>query len=64
MNETTEQTLIVSKKPFSSNFQVLLFVGQQTEEKDGKKVSPEFATESKADAFALDWMTKHPNGQK
>lgn len=62
MNENTGQTLIVSKKQFSSNYQVLLFVGQQTEEKDGKKISPEFPTEAKADAYAFGLMSKHPDG--
>jgi hypothetical protein len=27
-----------------------------------KKISPEYATESKAEAFAFDWMKKHPKG--
>jgi hypothetical protein len=62
LNENSGQTLIVSKKQFSSNYQVLLFAGQQTDANEGKKVSPEFATEPKAGAFAFDWMEKHPNG--
>ncbi len=41
---------------------VLLFDGIQTDENEGKKVSPDFATESRAEAFATDWMAKHPNG--
>jgi hypothetical protein len=28
----------------------------------GRKVSPEFPTESKAGSFAMDWMNKHPRG--
>ena len=39
-----------------------VFVGQQTEEKDGKKISPEFPTEAKADAYAFGLMSKHPDG--
>ncbi len=62
LNECSGQTLIVSKKRFSSNFQVLLFDGPPTEEADAKKLSPEFATESRADAFAFSFMKKHPDG--
>ena len=62
VNESTGQTLIVSKKEFSENYHVLLFAGQQTDKNESKRISPEFSTESKAEAFAMDWMEKHPNG--
>jgi hypothetical protein len=62
MNECTGQTLLVAKKQFSSDFHVVVFVAQQTEEKDGKAVSPEFSTEAKAEAYAVKLMTKHPDG--
>jgi hypothetical protein len=62
LNETTGQTLVVSKKEFSQTYHVSLYIGKQTIETDSKRVSPEFATESKAEAYALDWMEKHPNG--
>ena len=62
VNEETGQTLIVSKKEFSANYHVLLFAEEQTDEAKSKKISPEFPKETKADAFALDWMEKHPNG--
>lgn len=62
VNEITGQTLIVSKKEFSQNYLVLLFVGEQTNKNEGKKISPDFRTESKAEAFAIDWMGKHPDG--
>jgi hypothetical protein len=29
---------------------------------EGTKISPEYATESKAQAFAFKWMKKHPKG--
>ena len=29
---------------------------------EGKTISPDYATKSKADAFAENWMLKHPNG--
>jgi hypothetical protein len=35
---------------------------EQTDEKDGKKISPDFSTESKAEAYAFKLMTKNPNG--
>jgi hypothetical protein len=61
VNETTGQTLIVSKKEFSENYHVLLFTGQQTDKEDSKKISPVFQTKAKAEAFAFSWMEKHPN---
>lgn len=62
VNENTGQTLIVSKREFSANYHVLLFPGEQTNEAESKKISPEFSKQTKAEAFALDWMGKHPNG--
>jgi hypothetical protein len=40
----------------------VLFAGEQTDEAESKKISPEFSKKTKAEAFALDWMGKHPNG--
>jgi len=62
VNETTGETLIISKKEFSQNYHVLLFVGEQSSKKESKTISPDFHTESKAETFAIDWMGKHPNG--
>jgi hypothetical protein len=62
LNDCTGQTLVVCKKEFSQNYHVLLFPGRQIEKGDSKKISPDFPTETKADAFAVDWMEKHPNG--
>jgi len=62
-NATTGQRLIVSKKQFGQHYIVQLFPeGKNTEE--GQKISPEYATESKAEAFALDWMKKNAKGVK
>lgn len=61
-NENTGQTLIVSRKKFSANFHVLLIAGERTDDNEGKIVSPDYSTESKAEAIAVDLMTKHPNG--
>jgi hypothetical protein len=62
INATTGQTLVVKKKEFGEHYLVLLFPQEETDDVDGKKVSPEFPTESKAEAFALDWLKKNPNG--
>ena len=61
MNITTGQNLVVSKKQFGQHYLVLLFseVGSSDE---GAKISPEYATETKAEAFAFKWMKKHPKG--
>ena len=62
VNENTGQTLIVSKKEFSQKYHALLFAAEQTDEKESKKISPDFRTKAKAEAFAFNWMEKHPNG--
>ena len=62
MNEHTGQTLTITKKQFSADYHVLLFTGQQTDEKESKTISPDFPTESKAESFALKLMDKHPDG--
>ena len=62
LNETTGQNLVVSKKQFGQHYVVLLFPETRSGDGEGTKISPEYATESKAEAFALDWMKKHPTG--
>ena len=62
INENTGQTLIVAKKEFSENYHVLLFVGEETNKAESKKISPEFSKKTEAEAVALNWMGKHPNG--
>jgi hypothetical protein len=62
INEYTGQTLVITKKKFSGNYYVLIFVAQQTEEKEGRAISPEFSTETKAETYAVKLMTKYPNG--
>ena len=61
VNETTGQNLVVTKKQFSERFVVLLFPKTKNDE-EGKKISPEYTTEAKANAFAMDWMSQHPKG--
>lgn len=63
LNETTGQILVVAKKEFGEHFYVLLFNGVRTENSEGKTISPIFPTEAKAEAYAIRWMTKNPNGQ-
>jgi len=62
LNDTSAQTVVVSKKDFSSNYHVRLFECGQAKKEEGKTISPEYATKAKADAFATNWMQKHPNG--
>ena len=61
LNATTGQNLIVSKKQFGQHYIVLLFPEVRNSD-EGIKISPEYATEAKAEAFAFDWMKKHPKG--
>ena len=61
MNETTGQSLVVTKKQFSERFVVLLFPKIKNDE-EGRKISPAFETEAKATAFAMDWMSRYPQG--
>jgi hypothetical protein len=62
MNETTGQTLIVKKKEFGEHYFVWLFPNQTDDDAEGIKISPECPTQSKAEAFAISWMKKNPNG--
>jgi len=64
VNEITGQTLIVRKKEFGEHYQVLLFVSEENESEDSQKISPEFSTQSRAEAFAMDWMNKNPCGKQ
>jgi len=61
-NDTSGQIVVVLQKEFSKNYNVRLFECGQTEKEDGKTISPDYASKAKADAFAEDWMQKHPNG--
>ncbi len=61
-NDTSGQIVIVVQKEFSRNFHVRLFESGQSEKEDGKTISPDYASKARADAFAEDWMQKHPKG--
>ena len=61
LNFTTGQNLIVSKKQFGQHYLVLLFSEMRNCD-ESTKISPEYATASKAEAVAFKWMTKHPEG--
>ena len=61
VNATTGQSLVVSKKQYGEHYLALLFP-RIVNDDEGKKISPEFPTESKAESFAMDWMNKHPRG--
>jgi hypothetical protein len=60
-NETTGQSLVVTKKEFGTHYVVLLFPRVKVDDK-GEPISPAYATASKAEAYALNWMEKHPRG--
>jgi hypothetical protein len=62
INAITEQNLVVKKTEFGEHYLVMLFPLVKKDDEEGKKISPEYASESKAEAFAMDWMNKHPNG--
>jgi hypothetical protein len=61
VNETTGQNLVVKKKQFGIHYLVMVFPRMNGDE-EGKKISPEYPTEAKAEAFAMNWMSKHPLG--
>jgi hypothetical protein len=63
VNKTTGQNLVVTKKEFGEHYVVLLFPHVRTDDK-GETISPEYATASKAEAYLLNWMEKHPKGTK
>jgi hypothetical protein len=63
VNKTTGQNLVVTKKEFGEHYVVLLFPHVRIDDK-GETISPEYATASKAEAYALNWMKKHPKGTK
>jgi hypothetical protein len=62
VNSATGQNLIVSKKQYGEHYLVMLFPEVRNDDEEGRRISPEFPTESKAESFALDWMNKHPTG--
>jgi hypothetical protein len=61
MNDTTGQNLVIAKKEFGVHYVVLLFPMIRVNDK-GETISPEYATAAKAEAYALNWMAKHPQG--
>jgi hypothetical protein len=62
LNDITGQTVVVSKKDFSNDYHVRVFESGQSSKEEGKTISPDYPTKSKADSFAESWMLKHPNG--
>ena len=61
INARTGQNLIVTKTEFGEHYLVMLFPKTKNDN-EGRKISPEFPTKSKAELFARDWMNKHPRG--
>jgi len=62
LNETTGQTLIITKKRFSQTYHASIYPGIATKEGEHKIVSPEFSTFIKAETYAIDLMNKSPKG--
>ena len=62
INEVTGQNLVITKKQYGEHYVVLLFPKLRNDA-EAKKISPEFSTEAKAEAFAMAWLSKHPNGE-
>ena len=61
VNEITGQNLVVRKKQFGQHYIVMLFANLGGDD-EGKTISPEYSTEAKAEAFAMDWMSKNAKG--
>jgi hypothetical protein len=62
INAITGQNLVVKKTEFGEHYLVMLFPLVKKDDEESKKISPEYASESEAEAFAMKWMNKHPNG--
>lgn len=61
LNLTTGQNIVVSRKQFGQHYIVLLFPEMRNGD-EGTKISPEYATAAKAEAFAFKWMENRPKG--
>ena len=61
MNKTKGQNLVATKKEFGEDYVVLLLFQARIDDK-GETASPEYATASKAEAYALNWIEKHSKG--
>ena len=59
-NEATSQILALKKKEFTDEYVVWL-IPNDSVNAEGKRISPDFASEARALEFALSWMKKHPN---
>ena len=64
VNEVTGQTLVVVKQEFGEHYYVLLFSEERTNDAQGNKISPDYSSEAKAEAYAMSWMKKNPNGTR
>lgn len=62
VNEVTGQTLVIAKQEFGEHYHVLLFSQERTHDAQGNKISPEYSSEVKAEAYAMGWMAKNPKG--
>ncbi len=60
-NEVTGQIVTVKKKEFTDEYMVWL-MPNEAGNAEGKKISPEFASEARAQEYAISWIQKNPNG--
>jgi hypothetical protein len=64
INATTGQNLVVTKAEYGEHYFVMLFPMIRNDDEKGRKISPRYESEPRAEAFAMDWMNKHPRGLK
>ncbi len=62
LNDTSGQTWLFRKKNSATTIMFGCLSADKPRKRMGKTISPDYATKAKADAFAEDWMLKHPNG--
>jgi hypothetical protein len=61
VKEIAGQNLVITKKDFGPEHAVLLFPKVKIDDKE-ETVLPTYATASKAETYALNWMEKRPTG--
>lgn len=59
-NETTGQIITVKKKEYTEDYIVWL-MPNQAGDAEGKRLSPDFTSQARAQEYAYAWMKKNPN---
>lgn len=60
-NETTGQIIAVKKKEFTDDYVVWL-IPNEAKDAQGKRISPDFTSQARAQEYVRMWMKKNPNG--